>query len=168
VIVICAPCEIGMSLLDECSVTDLAAGTAAEHIVCADLLLRGLCAYRTEQVCAYDIAIDIGGRLLRVQVKSTRAPRAIPQRVGHRPAYLWHVRRAGKAGARNYDADEFDMLALVALDSRRIAYLPPSASKQTVHIRTHDDPAPSKFSPKGGKTFDQFPLDAALREVLHG
>lgn len=164
-------CRAVMASMGEASVdaivTDLAAGMAAEHLVCADMLLRGLRAFRAEQVCAYDVAVDLGARILRLQVKGTRGPRAIPQRVGHRPAYMWQVRRAGKAGARVYGAGEFDMLALVALDTRQIAYMPPSRMLQTIHIRTHDDPAPSKFSPRGGKTFAQFPFDAALREVLH-
>lgn len=87
-------------------------------------------------------------------------PRAIPQRVGHFPAYMWHVRRAGKGGRRVYGFSEFDLLALVALDARRIAYLPPSEVKQTIHIRAHGDA--SVRGGKSGKTFDQFPFGAAL------
>jgi hypothetical protein len=138
-------------------VTDLAAGTAAEHLVCADLLMAGHRAFLADQNCAYDVAVDVDGRLVRIQVKATRCQRAIPQRATHVPAYLWHVRRAGKGGARNYAADEFDMLALVALDIRRIAYLPPSLTKQTVHIRP-----PGTV---GGKQFDGYPFAGALREV---
>lgn len=144
-------------------VTDLAAGTAAEHLVCADLLLQGYRAFLADQNCAYDVAVDVAGRLVRVQVKATRGARALPQRVGHYPAYMWHVRRAGKGGRRVYGLDEFDLLALVALDCRRIAYLPPSDHRQTVHIRTHDDPAAPAHGGKSGKTFDQFPFSAALR-----
>lgn len=138
-------------------VTDLAAGTAAEHLVCADLLLTGWRAFLADQNCAYDVAVDVAGRLVRVQVKATRQQRAIPQRATHVPAYLWHVRRAGKAGLRNYSVGDFDMLALVALDIRRIAYLPPSMTKQTVHIRP-----PDTF---GGKQFDEFTFTKALAEI---
>lgn len=141
-------------------VTDLAAGTAAEHLVCADLLLQGYRAFLADQNCAYDVAVDVAGRLVRIQVKATRQPRAIPQRVGHFPAYMWHVRRAGKGGRRVYGFSEFDLLALVALDARRIAYLPPSEVKQTIHIRAHGDA--SVRGGKSGKTFDQFPFGAAL------
>lgn len=142
---------------DASVVTDLAAGTAAEHIVCADLLLGGWRAFMADQLCPYDIAVEIDGRLIRVQVKATRAPRAIPQRREHIPAYMWHVRRAGKGGARVYGADEFDLLALVALDIRRIAYLPPSRHRQTVHIRPPGAP--------GGRHFDDFPFTRALMEI---
>ena len=135
-------------------VTDLAAGTAAEHLVCADLLLEGWRAFLADQNCPYDVAVEIDGRLVRVQVKATRQQRAIPQRATHTPAYMWHVRRAGKGGRRTYDTDEFDLLALVALDIRRIAYLPPSAHKQTVHIRPPGT--------AGGKQFDDYPFRLAL------
>lgn len=142
------------------SCTDLAAGTAAEHLVCADLLLAGWNAFLTDQNCPYDVAVDIDGRLVRVQVKATRQPRAIPQRTHHVAGYMWHVRRAGKGGARLYRGDEFDLLALVALDVRRIAYLPPSLRAQTVHIR-----------PEGvarGKHFADYPFAAALRALTTG
>jgi hypothetical protein len=145
-------------------VTDLAAGLAAEHLVCADLLMMGYRAFMSDQVCPYDVAVDVGGRLIRVQVKATRAPRAIPQRVGHFPAYMWHVRRAGKAGARNYEVGEFDLLALVALDARQIAYMPPSQHRKTVHIRPDNDGRPA--ATKAGKVFADFGFAKAVREVL--
>lgn len=145
-------------------VTDLAAGTAAEHLVCADLLLRGYRAFLSDQTCPYDVAVDVGHRILRIQVKATRAPRAIPQRVGHFPAYMWHVRRAGKAGARAYVGGEFDLLALVALDVRQIAYMPPSLHLQTIHIRPDNDNRPS--GTKGGKTFAEHSFAKAISEVL--
>lgn len=149
-------------------VTDLAAGAAGEHLVCADLLLQGYRAFLSDQNCPYDVAVDVGGRMIRIQVKSTRQAKALPQRAGHHPAYMWHVRRAGKGGARTYSDGEFDLLALVALDCRRIAYLPPSLKAQTVHIRPHDDPSPPAHGGKPGKTFAQFPFAVAVSEALNG
>lgn len=148
------------------TITDLAAGTAAEHLVAADLLLKGYNAFLADQCCAYDIAVDIQGKLVRLQVKATRYPKPIPKKPNARPAYMWHVRRSGKKGARVYEADAFDMLALVALDIQKIAYLPPSMQLQTVHIRTHDDAAPPTHGGKGGKTFAQFPFEKSVVEVL--
>lgn len=146
-------------------VTDLALGTAAEHLVCADLLLAGYRAFLSDQNCPYDIAVDVGGRLVRVQVKATRGQRNVPKRKpvdGSRstpwvPAYMWHVRRAGKGRKRLYLADDFDLLALVAMDIRRIAYLAPSHTKQTIHIRPP--------GAKGGKQFDDYSVDRALGEL---
>jgi hypothetical protein len=151
----------------ERNVTDLAAGTAAEHLVCADLLLAGYPAFVATQCCPYDIAFEIGNRLLRVQVKATRGPRAIPQRAGHFPAYIWYVRKSGKGGTRVYHEEAFDLLALVALDCRRIAYMAPSQSSMTIQIRTHEDSGPQ--GPNGGgrlgKTFGMFTLDSALSSL---
>ena len=149
-------------------ITDLAAGAAGEHLVCADLLMLGYRAFLSDQNCPYDVAVDVGGRLIRIQVKSTRKAKAAPQRAGHFPAYMWHVRRAGKGGARVYEDGEFDLLALVALDARKIAYLPPSKQTQTIHIRTHDDATAPKRGGKTGKTFSQYPFSAAFAEVING
>lgn len=151
------------------AISDLAAGVAAEHLVCAELLLSGFTAYRTDQVCAYDVAAEVSGGIVRIQVKATRGPRAIPQNPNHRAAYMWHVRRAGKSGRRVYSAGEFDLLALVALDCRRVAYLPPSALRQTIHIRTHDDPSgrTGSIAGKRGKTFEGYSFAAALLGLAH-
>ena len=132
-------------------VTDLAAGTAAEHLVCADLLLAGYRAFLADQNCPYDVAVETGGRLIRVQVKATRAPRKIPQRVTHRAAYLFHTRRAGKAGQRRYAEDAFDVLALVALDCRRIAYVPFTGLRDTFFVRV---PGMDYGGNKVGRQFD--------------
>lgn len=136
------------------TISDLAAGTAAEHLVCADLLLDGWRTLLADQNCPYDVAVGLGGRLVRLQVKSTRQQRSIPQRTEYIPAYMWHVRRAGKRGRRVYATDEFDLLALVALDIRQIAYLPPSEHRQTIHIRPPGAP--------GGKQFADYPFARAV------
>lgn len=150
--------------LPDCSVvTDLAAGTAAEHLVCADLLLQGYKAFLTNQICAYDVVVDVGGRLIRIQVKATRETRAIPQRVNHYPAYRWHVKRAGKKGLRAYGNDEFELLALVAIDARLIAYMPPGDHKQTICIRPEDD---RPQGVKKGKKFSDFTFSKAIQAVL--
>lgn len=48
-------------------------GGASELIVCADLLLRGAAVYRSVAYhCMADLVADIGGRLLRVEVRSAR------------------------------------------------------------------------------------------------
>lgn len=137
---------------------DLLVGTAAEHLVCADLLLHGYKAFLSDQNCAYDVVVDYAGRLVRVQVKATRTQRNVPQRESQIPAYMWNVRRAGKGGKRVYRDNEFDVLALVALDIRRIAYLPAKTTTQTIHIR-----------PPGtqtGKQFDDYPFGHHLWESV--
>lgn len=137
--------------------TDLAVGTAAEHLVCFDLLMAGYRAFLADQNCPYDVAVDVGSRLIRIQVKATRTQRAIPQRESHIPAYLWHVRRTGKAGSRFYADGTFDALALVALDVKLIAYVPPELLKQTIHIRPP--------GARGGKQFADFNFERVLQAV---
>lgn len=101
---------------------ELEVGRAAEHLVCADLLLGGWAAYPTAQGMAYDLAVDTAGRVIRVQVKATYYPRHPQPSMRANPAYFFSIRRAGRGGHRVYRDDEFDIYALVALDRRIIAY----------------------------------------------
>jgi hypothetical protein len=142
--------------------TDLAAGTAGEHLVCADLLLQGYRAFLADQNCSYDIAVDIDGRLVRIQVKTTRRVNSQSERASNNPSYIWHVRRAGKGGRRLYAVGEFDLLALVALDIRRIAYMTPSKMNGAIFIQTNEG---SKTSGKKARYFSEFPFHAALADI---
>ncbi|WP_162240739.1 group I intron-associated PD-(D/E)XK endonuclease [Leifsonia sp. Leaf264] len=134
------------------AIDDTTAGTAAEHLVCADLLLSGYSAFPADQTRPYDVVVDVGGRMLRVQVKSTRYAKPLPQRQAEILAYHWHPRRrssrTNQTRPRTYGA-EFDVLAVVALDSQQIAYLPASQATQTIQIR-------AKTSGPG-KHFSDFP-----------
>ncbi len=67
------------------SISDLEVGKAAEHLVVADLILSGYRAYLTDQGLPYDVVVDVGGRLYRVQVKATRGLRPVPQRAAFTP-----------------------------------------------------------------------------------
>jgi hypothetical protein len=101
---------------------ELELGRAAEHLVCADLLLGGWHAFPTAQGMAYDLAVDVGARVIRVQVKATLHPRHPQPSMRANPAYFFSIRRAGRGTARVYRHDEFDVYALVALDRRLIGY----------------------------------------------
>lgn len=113
---------------------DLQAGKAGEYLVCADLIMRGYVAFPSEQGLSFDIVVDVGNKLLRGQVKTTRTDRAIPQRAKFTPAYLFHIRRAGKGGRRSYTGEEFDFMALVALDTKMIAYIKIDEARQSMHL----------------------------------
>lgn len=141
---------------------DLEVGKASEHLVVADLILQGHRAYLTEQGLPYDVVIDHGGHLYRMQVKSTRQPKMIPQRSTDIPGYYFHVKRAGKGGRRRYTDDEFDLLALVALDIRMIAYMTFANLAQTLLLR----PPGHVPNPSGRlKNIDGFPIAKALAEL---
>ena len=147
-------------LIMGCEISDLMLGHAAEHIVCTDLLLMGYKAFLTEQICPYDIIVEINNNLLRIQVKATRTHKRMPQRVNHFPSYIWHVKRAGKRGKRHYCGDEFDILALVAVDTKQVAYLFANETKLTVVIRP--DFAPRN---KGSKLFSDYTFDKILTKM---
>ena len=139
-------------------------GKAAEMLVCADLILQGYRAFLTDQGLPYDVVIDVNGKLIRVQVKSSTQPRSVPNRPGSSPSYMFHVRRAGKGAARRVGNDVFDMLALVALDIRCIAYLPIDEKVlQTINLRI-----PENSSLHGNRTrenIDQFTIEKALTSM---
>lgn len=138
----------------EREVSMLQAGTAAEHLVCADLLLQGYLAFMADQNCPYDVAVDVGS-LIRVQVKSTHAPRIVSGTASE-PVYKFGVERSGK---RELYADgAFDLYALVALDLRLIAYLPTFFRRgRTVHIR--------QPGTRAGKHFVDFPFAKAVADL---
>ncbi len=142
-------------------VTDLELGKAAEHLVVADLILSGYRAYLTEQGLPYDVVIDSEGNLYRVQVKASRCAKRMPQRATVTPGYLYNVRRAGKGGRRQYADDEFDIVALVAMDLRVVAYLPfKGRILQTIYLRPpgHQGSARTERT----RTIDQFPIETAI------
>lgn len=115
-------------------IADMAAGKAGEYLVCADLIMRGHVAFPSEQGLPYDVVAEIGDRLLRIQVKTTREARPPSQRVSLTPSYIFNVRRCGKGGAKqNIYADLF---ALVALDTRTIGYLNQSQVARTMVFRS--------------------------------
>lgn len=117
-------------------INDLQIGKAGEYLVCADLILNGYIAYLTEQGLPYDVILDINGKLLKVQVKTTRVPKHIPQRKTDIPAYIFHIGINGRSASRKvYDKNQVDIFALVALNSKRIAYLPFFDHKTTMNFR---------------------------------
>ncbi len=146
-------------------IPDLELGKAAEHLVVADLILSGYRAYLTEQGLPYDVVIDHAGNLYRVQVKASRCAKRMPQRAMVTPGYLYHVRRAGKGGRRQYADDEFDLVALVAMDVRIVAYLPfKGRILQTIYLRPpgHQGSARTERT----RTIDQFPIEAAMAALM--
>lgn len=100
---------------------DLDIGKAGEHIVIADLLLRGVKAFMTDQNLPYDVIADDGEKLHRLQVKTTRKIRHIKEHSN--PIYFFHIKRAGKNGRRFYRRNDFDGFALVALDIKQVFYI---------------------------------------------
>lgn len=116
-------------------VDDLQIGKAGEYLVCADLICRGYIAYPSEQGLPYDVVLDANGRLLKVQVKTTRTYKQTPQRVGNVNTYGFNVKRRGKGNRSRTTFETCDLFAFVALDRRIVGYLPNRQVKQTMFFR---------------------------------
>jgi hypothetical protein len=118
------------------NISDLQIGKAGEYLVCADLILNDIIAFPSEQGLPFDVVADIGGKLYRVQVKTTRGPKSIPQRANPIPAYIFHIGINGKGSRRKkYASEHVDFFALVALDSRQVAYIPNGEISTTMNFR---------------------------------
>ncbi len=114
---------------------ELQIGKAGEYLVCADLIMKGFIAFPSEQGLPYDVLMDNGKRLLRIQVKSTTKPRIIPQRAKKSQAYIFNVKRHGKNNSQRYDDSEVDVFALVCLDTRQVGYLLNGDMPETLNLR---------------------------------
>lgn len=148
-------------------------GTAAEYLVCADLIMAGYRAFPAAQGLAYDVILDVDGRLIRVSVKSAGRAAERPSRENSRLCYQFGATRnkrnsQGKTSARPYTAADTDMMAFVALDIRLVAY---AALVDKFVTGWHIDPPHtprSEFDRLGRrngqnrKRFEDFTLDRAL------
>ena len=133
---------------------ELQIGKAGEYLVCADLIMKGLVAFPSEQGLPYDVLVDTGKRLLRVQVKSTTAPRVIPQRAKDSYAYIFNVKRCGKNNTQRYDDSEIDIFALVCLDTRQVGYLLNGDMPETLNLRV-DSLRGTYYDEKGIQNYEK-------------
>jgi hypothetical protein len=110
-------------------------GIAGEHLVCTDLIMQGHNAFLSDQGLPYDIVADIGGRLLKVQVKTTRTNKDAPQRERRTPAYIFNLKRCGKKNKKTRASNDVDLYAMVCLETKQVGYILPSVITTTVMIR---------------------------------
>lgn len=140
-------------------------GKAAEHIVCADLILQGYRAFLSDQGLPYDVLLDLDGRIIRIQVKSTTRLRNY-NGGGVNPRYVYHfdVRRRGKGTAKRLSDKDCDIVALVALDLRVTAYLPIEIIKNTVQLLPPGE-LPQVRTWRGGwrRQIHEWPIEDALK-----
>jgi hypothetical protein len=140
-------------------------GRAAEHLVVADLLLAGYQAFLTEQGMPYDVVIDHYGKIVRVQVKATCAPVDVNWgRHAERIAYTWNVRAHGKKRKERLGNQDCDLVALVALDIKAIAYIPVDICGTTIQLSPPGAELRTSLQSgsQWGRTVDQFPIADAL------
>lgn len=114
---------------------ELQIGKAGEYLVCADLILKGYVAFLSEQGLPYDVLLDNGEKLLKIQVKTTAGTRKIQQRAVESQAYIFNVKRHGVNNAQKYGINEIDLFAIVCLDTMKIGYLKTTDMPETINIR---------------------------------
>ena len=130
-------------------ISDLSCGKVGEYLVCADLILKGHTAFLSEQGLSFDIICSTNDKLLKIQVKTTRKPIPVPQRVKRTEKYGFHVRRCGKGGRKSYEKNDVDIFALVAIDTKVIGYLRADRVKQTMFfLPEKSEPIPVKHGAK--------------------
>lgn len=116
-------------------ISDLMIGIAGEHIVCADLIVKGHRAFLSDQGLPYDLLLDLNGKIIKIQAKTTRTHRVLPQRKSKAPGYIYNIKRCGKNGAKRYQDSDVDIFALVALDTKEVGYICSKDVKDTIQIR---------------------------------
>lgn len=124
--------------------SDLHAGRAGEHLAVFDIFSKGFDCFPAAQGMPYDLVLDDGGNLLKVQVKTTRKPSKMANRQNMQ-GYCFNVRKCGKHGRKMYAKEDVDIFALVALDSMEVGYISVGKMPITLYVRpeslrgTYDD-----------------------------
>lgn len=146
-------------------------GKAAEHLVCADLILQGYRCYLSDQGLPYDVIIDVGAKergfqFLRLQVKAACFPRGTGAHLRKNAiCYSFGVRHIGKKHRSRLTDSDCDIVAFVALDISAIAYLPIGEVGQTCQLMRPDHPFKGKYKRRHLTAIDEMPFSAALRRV---
>jgi len=130
----------------------LQVGKAGEYLVCADLIIKGFIAFPSEQGLPYDVLLDTGTKLLKVQVKTTEKPLKVNQRIGDSVFYKFAIKRAGVGGKTRYNENEIDLFALVCLDTMKIGYIKNKDMPTCVNFRV-DELRGSYYDEKGVQDF---------------
>ncbi len=134
----------------------LAIGQAGEYLVCSDLILRGYQAHLTAPGSPYDIVLDTGDQLLRVQVKTTCCRSSRPDGRKGRERYRFEMRRRHGKRRVEYDEVGLDLVALVALDIKRVGYTRKLVQTASVYLTKNTGPG------LDGVTFDDLTLESVL------
>ena len=134
-------------------------GKAGEHLVCADLIMKGYKAYLTDQGLAYDVIVDINNKLLRIQVKTTLHSSFIPQRKQNYKSYKFNCRRCGKGGRKEYSNNDVDIVAFVCIEDDLIGYLKIEDVRSTMYFRTKKQ---KYFSAKQGIYLEDCTFDKVI------
>jgi hypothetical protein len=147
-------------------------GTAGEHLVCADLLIAGHRAFMSAAGLPYDVIAEVDGALFKVAVKATLEARPRAGRAGSKPVYYFTIMRhaSARAGKPRYTEADADMVALVALDTKQVAYVPMAVCPTSIVLESAGAQRSTLFGPRAStnRTFADFPLHQALETFARG
>jgi hypothetical protein len=140
-------------------------GAIAEARITSEALELGCTVYRPmSEGCRYDLIVDVGGRLLRVQCKwaSVKGRIVVVYAITSRLTPQGYVRTT-------YDPTEIDGIAAYCHELKRCFWLPIEefAGKSVVHLRLQ----PARNGQRSGLRWaEQYPLGAIaqLGERRHG
>ena len=153
----------GIQVRDTVGATANIVGRAGEFLVCAELAIAGYECFLAEGRLPYDVIADVGGQIVRIQVKTTSGVKPCPQRKNYTPVYAFQARRVGKMQRKGYEPGQADLVAYVALDRRVIAFMPAEKIAQATTLRLREFEA--IYACKTGMFIEDFPLQAALEAM---
>lgn len=113
-------------------------GKAGEFLAGAHLLLKGFNVSQAGETLPYDLLLDTGEKILKVQVKTTDTYRITNQWRGVSGAYVFGVKRKGHNSKKRYEDNEVDIFALVALDVMKVGYIKNCDMPTTINIRVDE------------------------------
>lgn len=79
--------------------------------------------------------MDYNGKLLKIQVKTTRGLRNVLQRKNPIKAYQFNIKRCGKRNKQLHTEHSTDLFALVSLDTKQVGFMLNKDVKQTMAFR---------------------------------
>lgn len=132
-------------------------GAAAEHFVCYDLLMRGYRASMTAAQSPYDITLDMGGRLIRVQVKSTL--RGLVSQTSKTYKFLVGTAGPGKK-LKPADMESCEVYAFVVLEpTPKIAYMLAAEVAGKSYLQFHNERDDEEGPEQAGLFFNEWDFD---------
>jgi hypothetical protein len=121
-------------------------GYASEYLVMFDLLAKGIDAFLPcRPDLAYDLKATINGRDVKIQVKTgNRTDETITADIRKPPK---------NRESTYYENDEYDLLAVTDLESRKVAYISPGEFKRSITFRIEPQRVGNQFKQR---MFDDF------------
>lgn len=138
-------------------------GKSGEHLVCSDILAHNIPCFIVEGKSHYDLIADLNGKLLKIQVKATATYKNCPNRENATPAYMFNARKYGKGGRLSYQKGDADIVAYVALDKKKIAYMRADKIAQSTILRLRE--FENQYYCKTGMFIEDYPLSKVLNEI---